>query len=83
MSGIEPQFLGYPAYSLVTVGCLNATKPLWKSDIDQEPYSSRAPAALRGSDMELKPRDLEYQTLAKIHTKQLRNYNRGTEFELR
>ena len=61
MSGIEPQFLDYPACSLVTVGCLNATQPVGKSDIDQEPYNSCASfnTALRGRDRDLKHVDLE------------------------
>ena len=52
MPGIEPQFLDYPAYSLVTVGYMNATQPVWKSDIDQEPYNSCVPfdTALRGGE---------------------------------
>ena len=52
MPGIEPQFLDYPAYSLVTAGYMNATQPVWKSDIDQEPYYSCATfnTAFRGRD---------------------------------
>jgi hypothetical protein len=42
MPGMEPQFLDYPAYGLVTVGYLNATQLVWKSDIDQEPFNSCA-----------------------------------------
>jgi hypothetical protein len=61
MPGIEPHFFDYPAYSLVTVGYLNATQPVLKSDIDQEPCNSCAPfnTALICRDGDLKPLDLD------------------------